>query len=33
MPELKPTKFQEFFDAVQQVSMFWAVLNVCPEKP
>lgn len=30
---LKPIRLQDFFDAVQQVSMFWAVLNASPERP
>jgi CheY-like chemotaxis protein len=29
---VKPIRFQEFFDAVQQLGVFWAVLNVSPER-
>ncbi len=30
---VKPIGFQEFFDAVQKVGAFWAVLNVSPDRP
>lgn len=29
---VKPLKFQDFVDAVKQVSAFWAVLNEVPER-
>jgi CheY-like chemotaxis protein len=29
---VKPIGSQEFFDAVQQLGVFWAVLNVSPER-
>jgi CheY-like chemotaxis protein len=29
---VKPMKFQDFVEAVQQVSAFWAVLNQVPER-
>jgi CheY-like chemotaxis protein len=30
---VKPLKFQDFVEAVKQVSGFWAVLNEVPERP
>lgn len=30
---VKPMKFQDFVDAVKQVSRFWAVINELPEGP